>query len=165
MTRIAALIAGVLLIACAGLWLMEVSVPVPKYRKGGAADFVLLGWALFAIYGSVLLGVVVYWVRANRSGQPVLPNQVFKAGMFGVLAGCIMFFVGGSIYGIAKYGSFEKAIGGNLWGMLVIFWAVLGALVSAGIALLFYASRGPAGPTGAGPGTGPWSSPPRISPR
>jgi hypothetical protein len=164
MTRIAALIAGVLLIACPGLWLMEVSVPVPKYRKGGAADFVLLGWALFAIYGSVLFGVAVSGVRANRSGQPFLPNQVFKAGMFGVLAGCIVFFVGGSIYGIAEYGSFDKAIGGNLWGLLAIFWAVLGALVSAGIALLFFAWFGPAGPTGAGPGTGPWSSPPRISP-
>jgi hypothetical protein len=84
--------------------------------------------------------------------------------MFGVLAACIVFFVGGSIYGIAKYGAFEKAIGGNLWGMLAIFWGILGALVSAGIALLFFAWRGPAGPTGAGPGTGPWSSPPRISP-
>ena len=81
--------------------------------------------------------------------------------MFGVLAGCILYFVGGSIYGIVKYGSFDNAIGGNLWGMLVIFWAVLGALVSAGIALLFYAWRGAAGPTG-GPGTGPWSSPPGI---
>jgi hypothetical protein len=164
MTRIAALIAGLLLIACPGVWLMEVSVPVPKYRKGGAADFVFLGWVLFAIYGSVLFGIVVSWVRANRSGQPFLPNQVFKAGMFGVLGACIVFFVGGSIYGIAKYGSFEKAIGGNLWGMLAIFWAVLGALVSAGIALLFFAWRGPAGRAGAGSGTGPWSSPPRISP-
>ena len=164
MTRIAALIAGLLLIVCPGLWLMEVTVPVPKYRKGGSADFVLLSWALFAIYCSVLFGIVVSWVRANRSGQPVLPNQVFKAGMFGVLAACIVFFVGGSIYGIAKYGSFEKAIGGNLWGLLAIFWGVLGAIVSAGIALLFYAWRGPAGPTGAGPRPGPWSSPPRISP-
>ncbi len=80
--------------------------------------------------------------------------------MFGVLAACTVFFVGGSIYGIAKYGSFEKAIGGNLWGMLAIFWGILGALVSAGIALLFYAWRGPAGP----PSLGPWSSPPTISP-
>ena len=158
MTRIAALIAGLLLIACPGLWLIDF------FGKGGSEGFVLLGWVLFAIYGSVLLGVAVSWVRANRSGQPFLPNQVFKAGMFGVLVACIVSFVGGSIYGIAKYGSFEKAIGGNLWGMLAIFWAVLGALVSAGLALLFYASRGPAGPTGAGPGTGPWSSPPRISP-
>jgi hypothetical protein len=164
MTRIAAMIAGLLLIICPGLWLMEVSVPVPKYRKGGSADYLFFGRLLLAIYGSVLLGVAAYWVRANRSGQPLLPNEIFKAGMFGVLAACIVFFVGGSIYGIAKYGAFEKAIGGNLWGMLAIFWGVLGALVSAGIALLFYAWRGPAGPTGAGPGTGPWSSPPRISP-
>src|SRR5215208_2826646 len=140
MTRIAALIAGLLLIACPGAWLIEF------FGKGGSEGFVLLAWALFAIYGSVLLGVAVYWVRANRSGQPVFPNQVFKAGMFGVLGACIVFFVGGSIYGLAKYGSFDKAIGGNLWGLLAIFWAVLSALVSAGIALLFYAWRGPAGP-------------------
>jgi hypothetical protein len=164
MTRIAAMIAGLLLIVCPGLWLMEVSVPVPKYRKGGSADYLFFGRLLLAIYGSVLLGVAAYWVRASRTGQPWLPNEIFKAGMFGVLAACIVFFVGGSIYGIAKYGAFEKAIGGNLWGMLAIFWGVLGALVSAGIALLFYAWRGPAGQTGAGPGTGPWSSPPRISP-
>ena len=163
MTRIAALMAGLLLLACPGWWLMDVSVPVPKYRKGGFTDFLFLGQLLFAIYGSVLLGVAVAWVRANRSNQPFLPNEVFKAGMFGVLAACTVFFVGCGIYGIAKYGSFEKGIG-NLWGVLVIFWGVLGALVSAGIALLFYAWRGPAGQTGAGPGTGPWSSPPGISP-
>jgi hypothetical protein len=157
MTRIAAMIVGLFFIAFPGWWLIEV------FGKGGSEGFVFLGWALFAIYGSVLLGIAVSWVRANRSGQPFLPNQVFKAGMFGVLAACIVFFVGGSIYGIAKYGSFEKAIGGNLWGMLAIFWAVLSALESVGIALLFFAQRGPAGPTGAGPGTGPRSSPPRIS--
>jgi hypothetical protein len=88
----------------------------------------------------------------------LFPTEVFKAGMFGVLAACIAFFVGGSIYGIAKYGSFEKAIGGNLWGMLAIFWGVSGALVSAGIALLFHAWRGPAGPPRLGPGSSPPST-------
>src|SRR3954454_419984 len=158
MTRIAALSAGLLLFACPGWLLIEL------FGKLDCDSFVLLPWVLSAIYGSVLFGIAVSWVRANRSGQSVFPNQVFKAGMFGVLGACIVFFVGGSIYGIAKYGSFEKAIGGNLWGMLAIFWAVLGALVSAGIALLFFAWRGPAGRAGAGSGTGPWSSPPRISP-
>jgi hypothetical protein len=158
MTRIAAMIAGLLLIVGPGLWLMEISVPLPKYRKGGYADFLFLGRMLAAIYGSVLLSVAVYWVRAYRSGQPLFPTEVFKAGMFGVLAACIVFFVGGSIYGIAKYGSFEKAIGGNLWGMLAIFWGVSGALVSAGIALLFHAWRGPAGPPRLGPGSSPPST-------
>src|SRR5437764_8157207 len=85
MTRIAAMIAGVLLIVCPALWLIEVAVPVPQYRKGGYADFLFLGRVLLAIYGSVLLGVAVYWVRANRSGQPSFPMEVFKAGMLGVL--------------------------------------------------------------------------------
>jgi formate hydrogenlyase subunit 3/multisubunit Na+/H+ antiporter MnhD subunit len=82
--------------------------------------------------------------------------------MYGMLAACIVFFGGASLYGIAKYGSPAKAIG-NLWGMLVIFWGILSAFVSAGIALLFYAWRGPAGAAGAGPAKGPWSSPPSIT--
>ena len=159
MTRIAALVAGLLLIAGTSWWLVDLSVPVPKYRKGGFTDFLILGQLLFSIHGSVLLGVAVAWVRANRSGQPFLPIEVFKAGMFGVVTACTVFFVGGSIYGLAKYGSFDKVIG-NLWGVMAIFWVVLGALVSAGIALLFYAWRGPAGP----PSRGPWSSPPTVSP-
>jgi hypothetical protein len=165
MIRIAAFIIGLLLVVVPGLWLMEVSVPVPKFRKGGFVDFLFLAQTLFAVYGSVLLGVALSWMRASRTGQSLRPNEAFMAGMFGVVAACIAFFGGGSLYGIAKYGAFAKAIGGNLWGMLAIFWGILGALVSAGIALLFHACRSPSGPTGAGPRTGPWSSsPPRISP-
>jgi hypothetical protein len=154
MTRIAAMIAGLVLIGCPAWWLVA-----------AFADFPFLGQTLLAIYGSVLLGIAVHWVRARRSGQPSFPIEIFKAGMYGVLAACIVFFGGGSLYGLAKYGSFEKAIGGNLWGMLVIFWGILGAFVSAGIALLFYAWHGPAGYAGAGPRRGPWSSPPRLPPQ
>jgi hypothetical protein len=159
MTRIAALIAGLVLFLCPGLWLLDFS-GVAKYRHPGADAFLFLGATLFAIYGSVLLGVAVYWVRAKQSGLPSFPIEIFKAGMWGVLAACIVYFIGGSIYGLAIYGSFEKVIGGNLWGLLAIFWGVLSALVSAGIALLFYAWRGRAGSAGAATGTGPWSSPP-----
>jgi hypothetical protein len=154
MTRIAAMIAGLVLIGCPAWWLVA-----------AFADFPFLGQTLLAIYGSVLLGIAVHWVRARRSGQPSFPIEIFKAGMYGVLAACIVFFGGGSLYSLAKYGSFEKAIGGNLWGMLVIFWGILGAFVSAGIALLFYAWHGPAGYAGAGPRQGPWSSPPRLPPQ
>ena len=159
MIRIAAMIAGVVLIGCPAVWLMGVTIPLPKYRKGGYADFLFLGQTLLAIYGSVLLGIAAYWAHARRSGQPSFPFEVFKAGMYGVLAACIVFFGGAGLYGLAKYGSFDKAIG-NLWGMLVIFWGILGGFVSAGIALLFYAWRGAAGHASAGPGKGPWSSPP-----
>ena len=154
MTRIAAMIAGLVLIGCPAWWL-----------AAAIADFRFLGQTLLAIYGSVLLGIAVHWVRARRSGQPSFPIEIFKAGMYGVLAACIVFFGGGSLYSLAKYGSFEKAIGGNLWGMLVIFWGILGAFVSAGVALLFYAWHGPAGYAGAGPRRGPWSSPPRLPPQ
>ena len=151
MTRIAAIIAGLVLIGCPAWLLREITIPLPAYRKGGYADFLLFVQALLAIHGSVLLGIAVHWARAKRSGQPLFPIGLFTAGMLGVLAVCSAFFGGGSLYSLAKYGSFDKVIGGNLWGMLVIFWGILGAFVSAGMALLFYAWRGPAGHAGAWP--------------
>ena len=123
MTRILALVAGLVLIACPVWSLREITVPPPEFRAGSYADFLLHGQALLAIYGSVLLGIAVHWVRANRSGQTLAPFGLFKAGMQGVVAGSIVFFGGGIVYGLAKYGAFEKAL---LWGMLVIFWADLG---------------------------------------
>jgi hypothetical protein len=159
MTRIAALIAGLVLIGCPAWWLAATTIPVPKSRTHGYADFLFLAQTLLAIFGSVLVGIAVYWVRARQRGLPSFPIEIFKAGMYGVLAACIVFFGGGSLYSLAKYGSLYKAIGGNLWGLLAIFWGVLSALVSAGIALLFYAWRGPAGPQR----SGPWSAPPTAT--
>src|SRR4051794_41471855 len=157
MTRIAALIAGLLLFACPGVWLISV------FGRGGSEALVWLGWALLAVYGSVLLGVSVARVRANRSGQPFPANEVFKAGMFGVLAGCIVFFVGGGVYGVAKYGSFDRGIGGTLWGLLAIFLGVLSALVSAGIKLFFFSLRGAPRPPRGGAAAGALAPPPGIS--
>jgi hypothetical protein len=149
-----ALVAGLVLIGCPAWWLREVTVPLPEYREGGGADFLFYGQALLAIYGGVLLGIAVHWVRANRSGQTLFPRGLFTAGMQGMLAAAIAFFAVHFAYGMMTHGNFEKAIGGNLWGMTVIFWAVLSTIVSAGMALLFYAWRGPAGHTGATPGSG-----------
>jgi hypothetical protein len=65
--------------------------------------------------------------------------------VFGTVAGIIAYFVNGGVYGLVRYGAFDKLIGGNLWGLLAIFWGVFSALVSAGLALLFYAWRGASG--------------------
>jgi hypothetical protein len=59
-----------------------------------------------------------------------------------VLATTIAYFAIGSVYGLIRYGAFDKVIGGTLWGLLAIFWGVFGALVSAGLALLLYGWRG-----------------------
>jgi hypothetical protein len=83
--------------------------------------------------------------RAKWSGLSLFPLGMFKAGMCGVLAAASAYFAAGGIYGLIKYGAFDKAIGGTLWGLLAIFWGVFGALVSAGLALLFYGWRGAAG--------------------
>lgn len=153
MTRIFALVAGIVLIGYPAWLLGDITIPVPKYRKGGYADFLLFTQVVLAVYGGVLLGIAVHWAAAKRSGQRLVPFGLFRAGIYGVLAACVVFFAGGIVYGLMKYGAFEKAVGGNLWGLIVIFWLVSGASVSAGLALLFYAWR-PAGPAGPMPGSG-----------
>jgi hypothetical protein len=55
MTRIAAMIAGLVLMGCPAWWLAATF-----------ADFPFWGQTLLAIYGSVLLGVVVHWVREPK---------------------------------------------------------------------------------------------------
>jgi len=144
MTKIFALIAGLVLIGFPAWWLRESTVPLPAYRKGGYADYVFLAYALLAVYGSVLFGIAVHVVRAKWGAQSLSPFALFKAGMGGVLVVAIAFFVIGGVYGLMRYGAFDKVIG-NLWGLLAIFWGVFGALVSAGLALLFYAWRGASG--------------------
>jgi hypothetical protein len=156
MTKILALIAGIFLIGFPAWMLREMSVPLPEYRRGGYADYALLAYELLAVYGSVLLGIAVHVGRAKWSGQPLSPFGLFKAGMCGVLVAASAYFIAGGVYGLIGYGAFDKVIGGTLWGLLAFFWGVFGALVSAGLALLFYAWRGSAGsrpPGSAGLGT------------
>src|SRR2546421_11667003 len=112
MTRIAAMIAGLVLIGCPAWWLAATTIPIPKYRTHGFADFLFLGQTLLAIYGSVLLGGVVHWVHANRGGQQLFPIEIFKAGMYGVLWACIVFFGGGGRLSLWQYGP----VGGGRWG-------------------------------------------------
>jgi hypothetical protein len=149
--KILALIAGSVLIAFPVWWLEKTAIPLPAYRKGGFADYMYMVYALLAVYGSVLFGITVQIVRTKRTMQPLYPFGLFKAGLGGVLAVVIAFFTIAGIYGLMRFGAVEKGIG-NLWGLVAIFWAVFGALVSAGLALLFYAWRGGAGyrPPGSG---------------
>jgi hypothetical protein len=138
--KILAVIAALVLIVFP-VWLLEnTAVPLPAYRKGGFADYAYLVYLVLAVYGSVIFDIAVQIVRAKRTRQPLYPFGVFKAGLGGVLAVAIAFFSIGGIYGLMRFGAVEKGFG-NLWGLVAIFWTVFGALVSAGLALLFYAWR------------------------
>ncbi len=96
MFRIAAMLAGLVLIALPA-WFLSGSIPVPQYRKGSLTDYLPMLRQGLAIYGSVLLGVAIYLMRIRLSGQPAFPLELFKAGMYGVLACCIIFFGGGRL--------------------------------------------------------------------
>jgi hypothetical protein len=139
--KILAVIAALVLIVFPVWWLENATVPLPAYRKGGFADYAYLFYSVLAVYGGVLLGIAVGLIRAKRIRQPLSPFGVFKVGLGGVLVVAIAFFTIGGICGLMRSGSVEKG-SANLWGVVAIFWAVFGALVSAGLALLFYAWRG-----------------------
>ena len=156
MIRIIALIAAIFLIAFPVWMLADISVPIPKFRKGGYADYVLLTYELLAVYGSVFLGIAIHVGHARWRGQSLLARGIFRAGMLGMLVAASIYFVAGGVYGLIRFGAFDKAIGGTLWGLLAFFWGVFGAMVSAGLALLFYAWRGSAGY----PGSAGFGSPP-----
>jgi hypothetical protein len=138
--KILAVIAGLVLIVFPVWWLEQTAVPLPAYRKGGFADYAYLVYSLLVVYGSVVFGIAVQIVRAKRAMQPLHPFGLFKAGLGGVLAFVIAFITIDAIYGLTRFGAVEKGFG-NLWGLVAIFWTVFGALVSAGLALLFYAWR------------------------
>jgi len=139
---------GALLIGCP-LWMMYgITVPVPKYRTGGPLDFLVFATALLCVYGGVLAGVLVYWVIQKRAGQRSTPFGIFLAGACSSLLLSVAFVVCRGIYGLITSHSFEQGVG-NLWGLIVIFWCGLGAVVAAGIAFLFFGLQGPAAPSGA----------------
>ena len=159
MLRTAALLGGLILFAVPGWWLLDATIPVPRYRVGGYADYVFFTKCFIAIYGSVLFGVAVAWLRARRRRISLFAIAIFQAGIYGALAVTLVFFVGGIVYGLVVYGAFEEVIGGTLWGGMAIFWWVLSALVAAGLALLYYAVTGRMG-AGRVAGGGPWATPP-----
>jgi hypothetical protein len=83
MTKILALVAGIVLIGFPAWKLKEISIPLPEYRKEGYADYVFLVYELLAVYGSVLFGMAVHVVRTKWSVQSLSPFGLFKAGIGG----------------------------------------------------------------------------------
>jgi hypothetical protein len=155
--RFLAIVVAVALIGYPPFLIYAITVPVARFRTGSYVDFLTFAGTVFAIYGGVLLGLAVHWARVSRVWQRLRPVGVFKAGVWGALAVGIVFVVGAGVHGLTTQGSFEKGIG-NLWGLVLIFAALFGALVSAGVALLFYGLRPLAGASGpmlgsGGPGT------------
>jgi hypothetical protein len=142
--RVLAIVVAVALIGCPAFLIYAITVPVARLRTGSYVDFLTFVGTVFAIYGGVLLGIAVHWARVGRAWQRVRPAAIFKAGVWGAFAVGAVFVVGAGVHGLSTQGSFEKGIG-NLWGLVLIFAALLGALVSAGVALLFYGLRPLAG--------------------
>ena len=142
--RVLAIVVAVALIGYPAFLIYAITVPVARFRTGSYVDFLTFVGTIFAIYGGVLLGVAAHWARVGRVWQRVRPVEVFKAGVWGAFAVGAVFVVGAGVHGLMTKGSFEKGIG-NLWGLVLIFAALLGAVVSAGVALLFYGLRPLAG--------------------
>jgi hypothetical protein len=152
--RLLALVAAIGLLVLPAVGLFGTTVPVPQFRARDYTDFLFFAETIAVIYGGVVLGVAVYWLRMRRARRSVRPAGVFQAGVAGAGIAAFAVVAASGIYGLVALGSFERGVG-NLWGLIVIFTVVLGAIVAAGLALLWVALRRP--PSG-GPTLGPWSS-------
>ena len=148
MIRFVTVVIAIGLIVYPAFLIYAMTVPVERFRTGGYVDYLAFAGTVFAIYGGVLLGVAVYWTRVGKAGQRVRPAGILKAGVWGSLVAGVIFVVGSGIHGLTTQGSFERGIG-NLWGLVVIFALLFGAVVSGGMALLFRGlqpQRGTRGP-------------------
>ncbi|HZI95478.1 MAG TPA: hypothetical protein VFE84_14625 [Patescibacteria group bacterium] len=135
MIRFLAIVLGVALIGCPAFLIYSMTVPVARFRVGGYVDFLVFAGAMSIIYGGVLIGVATLWAMEGRDWRRLRRVGVFKAGVWGVLAVSLVFVLGCGVNGMMTRGSFEKGVG-NLWGLIVIFALVFGAMVSGGLALL-----------------------------
>jgi hypothetical protein len=142
MIRLIGVVVGAALIGYPPFLIYAITVRVPRFRTGSYVDFLPFAVTLLAIYGGVLLGIAVHWLWRGRSSQRVRPFEVFIAGVYGTLAVGVVFLASAGVRGVMTQGSFEKGIG-NLWGLVLIFAGMFGALVSGGVALLFRFLRSP----------------------
>jgi len=142
MIRLIGIVAGIALVGYPPFLIWAITVRVPRFRTGSYVDFLPFAVTLAAIYGGVLLGMAVHWLWRGRSSQRLPPFEVFVAGVYGTLTVGVVFLAAAGVRGLTTQGSFEKGIG-TLWGLVLIFAAVFGALVSGGVALLFRFLRSP----------------------
>ena len=92
---------------------------------------IVVGLALIG-YPPFLIHAISVPVPRFRTGSYV-DFLTFAAGVWGALAVGVVFLAGAGVRGLTTQGWFEKGIG-NLWGLVLILAAVLGALVSGGAA-------------------------------
>ncbi len=138
--RILAVMIGLVLVGFPLQLIYAMTVPVPQFRTGTYNDFTAFAATMGVIYGGAFVGIAIRWARNGTASRRVLPVEVLTAGVSGALALCAVFLVGSGVRSLITEGSFEKGIG-NLWGLIVIVALVLGAVVSGGLALLFYGAR------------------------
>jgi len=140
-SRFLALAVGALLVGYP-LLMLSTAVPVPGYRTGTYADYRFAALGFLAIYGGVLLGILIYWLHLGKTGRKLTPVGVFRAGFFAEFVLSFTVVLGSGFYSLIASGSFDEGIG-NLGGAILILWLMLGTAVSAGLALLFYGFQAP----------------------
>ena len=145
--RFLSIVIGAALIGYPPFLIYAITVPVARFRTGSCVDFLAFAGTVLAIYGGVFVGIAVHRVVVGRAWQRLRPLEVLKAGVRGAVSAGVVFVVGAGIHGLATQGSFQKGIG-NLWGLIVIFAALFGALVSGGVALLLHGLRASPGAGG-----------------
>ena len=133
-TRLIALVLGLVLVGYPAFMISTLMISLPQYRTGTFADYQDAVYGFLAIYGGVLLGMLVYWLNRNRMGRGLTPLGLFRAGFFAELVLSVTFLLGVEL--VRKEGI------GNFGPVILIVWLMAGTAVAGGVALLFYAWKG-----------------------
>jgi hypothetical protein len=114
------LVPGFALLLLPAWWLVVSLVPVPQFRSGTASDYRPLLIAGLTLYGGALAGLIS---GRMHTGRALTSSGVFIWCLSGALAAVVVALAIGG--------------GGNLWGLVVILGACLGAMIAGGAALVW----------------------------
>lgn len=133
-----AIVLGIALLL-APLWTLSGFVRVPEYRTGTIADFATALIAGVALYGGVLVGVLVIRRRKSPRHRSVPFKATFVAGIGGAMGAITLSLLGAFLFELVSTGRLMPA--GNSPALLPVFYIVggiLSAFMAAGAGLIAY---------------------------
>lgn len=129
----------------APLWSLSGFVTVPEYRTGTAADYSSALIAGAALYGGVLVGVLIGRRYNSQRRSPVAFRTTFMAGIAGAIVAITLALFAAFVSELVSTGRLMPA--GQTPALLPLFYVVGGILsvfMAAGAGLIAYGLSGTA---------------------
>ena len=127
----------------APLWTLSGFVTVPQYRTGTISDYATALIAGAALYGGVLVGVLVRRRYNYQRNKPVRFKTIFVAGMAGAMGAITLGLAAAFLSELVSTGRMMPA--GQTPALLPVFYIVggiLSAFMATGAGLIAYGLSG-----------------------